>query len=164
MNTKILYINTKSEGIITCPNCDRTQGIKASNWRLPIKLIRVKCQCGNDFHLTLRHRRAYRKKVYLPGKLFQSQSDRQIDDIVITSLSVTGVSFIVRSALSIKIQDVLEIAFTLDDGFGSILREDIVVKRVEGRYVCAKFASQEEYNFALDFYLTPFVLSSPGEY
>jgi hypothetical protein len=43
--------------------------------------------------------------------------------------------------------------FTLDDNLDSTIREQIVVKRVNGRNIGAEFSDQEKYNYELDFYI-----------
>jgi hypothetical protein len=158
MNTKKIYINTDNEGQIVCPSCHKAKTINVANYRNPLKPIRVKCQCGHNFSITLEYRKANRKTVNIPGKLFHKQSSRHIADVVVTSLSIAGVGFELKSHIGIKVvikpDDLYEIAFTLDDNFDSAIREEIVVRRVEGNRIGAEFADQEKYHYELDFYLS----------
>ena len=158
MNTKKIYINPDNEGQIVCPSCKKTKLINVANYRNPEKPIRVKCQCGHNFTITLEYRKCHRKTVNIPGKLFQRQSSRHIAEITVTSLSIAGVGFELKSHIGIKAiikpEDLYEIAFTLDDNFDSAIREEIVVKRVDGNRIGAEFADQEKYHYELDFYLS----------
>jgi hypothetical protein len=98
--------------------------------------------------------------VSMPGKIFLRQSGTPTEDIVITSLSVVGVGFEIKTIREIKAEDVYDIAFTLDDDLDTTVREEIVVKRVDGNYIRAEFADQEKYHYELDFYLTPQLFAS----
>jgi hypothetical protein len=154
MNPWKVYVNRDNEGEVVCPSCRKTKIINVANHRLSQKPIRVKCQCGYSFSITLEYRRYLRKQVNIPGKLFRRQSSTPLEDVVVTSLSVVGVGFEVKSALGIQIEDVYEIVFTLDDDFDSMVREEIVVKRIVDNYIGAEFADQDKYHHDLDFYLS----------
>jgi predicted RNA-binding Zn-ribbon protein involved in translation (DUF1610 family) len=153
METVRVYINRDHEGEIVCPNCGRERTIHVSKHRILKNPVRVKCHCGHSFSVSLEYRRYHRKKVNIPGKLLDPSSKKEIDDVIITSLSVAGVGFEVKSFNYIKVGDVFEIVFTLDDDFGSTIREAIVVRRVDKNSIGAEFCDQDKYNHELDFYI-----------
>ena len=159
MNPWKVYINRENEGEVICPNCGKTKTINVANHRLSQKPIRVKCQCGHSFSIVLEYRRYHRKTVSIAGKIFPRFSNTPLDDVMVTSISVVGVGFEVKSTLNVKIDDVYEIVFTLDDDFESVFREEIAIKRIEGTFIGAEFLDQDKYHHELDFYLSALVFS-----
>jgi hypothetical protein len=154
MSPRKVYINRDSEGEVVCPNCRKAKTINVANQRITQKPIRVKCQCGHSFSIVLEYRRYHRKTVNFPGKIFSRQSGNPLDDILVTSLSVVGIGFEIKSPLGLRLEDAYDIMFTLDDDFASAVREEVIIKRIEGNYIGAEFADQDKYHFELDFYLT----------
>ena len=152
--TKVL-VNADNEGEIICPSCGKRRAIHVSRHRKVKTPIRVKCHCGYTFTISLEYRLYHRKKATLPGKLIDPTSKKAIDDIIVTSISVTGVGFEVKSFNGINVGDVFEIRFTLDDDFASVIHEEIVVKRVKRNIIGAEFCDQDKYHYELDFYLVP---------
>ena len=55
------------------------------------------------------------------------------------------------------------IMFTLDDSSDSTIREEIIVRRVNGKNIGAEFFDQEKYNFELDFYIMSQISSGAPE-
>jgi hypothetical protein len=90
--------------------------------------------------------------VSIPGKLVHLQT-RAETDIVVTSVSVVGVGFELKSAFSLRANDMYQIVFTLDDSSDSTIREEVIIRRVNGKSIGAEFFDQEKYNFELDFYI-----------
>jgi len=78
-----------------------------------------------------------------------------MDNILIKSISVTGIGFETKSLRGIKVGDAFEIAFLLKDSFDSAVRESIVVRRVQGSFIGAEFLEKDKYNYELDFYVMP---------
>jgi hypothetical protein len=153
MKMKKVYINRENEGEILCPNCKKTKFINVSNHRIPKRPLRLRCHCGHSFTILIEYRKHHRKNVNIPGKLFLKQNNTEICNIIITSLSVVGIGFEVKSINTIKINDVYEISFTLDDKLDSMIQEEIIVKRIEGNFIGAEFSDQDKYSYELDFYI-----------
>jgi hypothetical protein len=63
-------------------------------------------------------------------------------------------SFIINNSLNIKSNNIYRTKFQLDDEYGSVICEEIIIKRVDGRFVGAEFYHSDRYNHALDFYIT----------
>jgi hypothetical protein len=147
-----IFVNSANEGDIVCPKCEKTKTIHLSNDRVITKPIRVKCNCGYSFSIVLEYRNYHRKIVNIPGKLFHLQT-RAETDIVVTSVSVVGVGFELKSAFSLRVNDVHQIVFTLDDSTDSTIREEVIIRRINGKNIGAEFFDQEKYNFELDFYI-----------
>jgi hypothetical protein len=150
-----VYMDSENEGEIICPNCENKKIISVANNRIATKPIKVKCRCGYSFSIVLEHRRYQRRNATIPGKLFHADSKKEVDDILIKSISVTGIGFETKSIRGIKVGDTFEIAFLLKESFDSAVRESIVVKRVQGNFIGAEFSDQDKYNYELDFYVMP---------
>jgi len=118
------------------------------------KSLKVKCStCNKTFHVKFDLRKYYRVNVNFPGRIFCFQFEKYIDDITIISLSLGGIGFIINNDLSIKSNDIYIIKFQLDDEYSSVVCEEIIIKRVDGRFVGAEFYHSDRYNHELDFYI-----------
>jgi len=155
--TTRVYLNEKRQGVVTCVHCDVTRTINMSNYTDHSggeKPFKVKCgTCHTIFHITFDHRRYQRTAVNFPGKIFSAQTEKDIGDIIIISLSFGGIRFIINNNLDIKTDTMYAIQFQLDDEQSSVICEEIVIKRVDGCCVGAAFYHSERYNHELDFYL-----------
>jgi hypothetical protein len=148
-----IFIDHNNEGEIVCPKCEKNKTIHVSKDRIPLKPIRVKCNCGYSFSILLEYRKYHRKVVSIPGKLLHRETGDEIAEIVITSVSVVGLGFDLKSAASVTENEVYRVVFTLDDSFESTIQEEIIVTRINGRSIGAEFGDQDKYNYELDFYV-----------
>ena len=148
--TKV-YIGNSNEGKIFCPGCGENKIVTVPN-DLKERVLKITCHCGQSFSILLDYRRHSRKNVNIPGKIFHLNSKQEINNVIITSLSLGGVGFKTQSSESINLDDVIEIEFTLDDKYSTPIREEIVVKRRNGNFVGTEFHDQNSYNCDLDFY------------
>ena len=155
--TTRVYLNENRQGVVTCVHCDVKRAINMSNYTdhyLGKKSLKVKCStCNKTFHIKFDLRKYYRIRINFPGKIFYVQSEKDIDDIIIISLSLGGIGFVISDELSIKRDEIYRIKFQLDDEYSSVVCEEIIIKRVEGRFVGAEFYHSDRYNHELDFYL-----------
>jgi len=118
------------------------------------KSLKVKCStCNKTFNIKFDLRKYYRIKVKFPGKIFYFQSEKDMGDIIIISLSLGGIGFFIIDELSIKRDEIYRIKFQLDDEYSSVVCEEIIIKRVDGRFVGAEFYHSDRYNHELDFYI-----------
>jgi PilZ domain len=152
-----IYLNEDRQGVVTCVHCGVTRTINMSNYTddcLGKRSLKVKCSiCNKIFHIKFDLRKYPRLDVNFPGKLCYHRAEKAIDDITIISLSFGGVHFIINSDLKIKDGDIYLINFQLDDEYCSVICEEILIKRVDGRLVGAEFYQSDKYNHALDFYI-----------
>jgi hypothetical protein len=103
----------------------------------------------------MENRKYHRKSVNIPGKLLDVDSKEEIAEIRVTSLSVDGFGFVMVSQCDIRIDDVFEITFKLDEIVNIDVSEKIIVKRADDYHIGAEFYEKGKYSFELDFYLTP---------
>lgn len=157
METTRVYLDENRQGVVTCVHCDVKCAINMANYtdqHIGEKSATVTCcACNKNFHIKFDFRRYHRINVNIPGKVFYAYTGKEIDDITITSLSVGGVGFIINNNLDIKTGDIYEVKFHLDDESSSIICEEIVIKRVDGRCIGAEFYHSHRYNHELDFYI-----------
>ena len=118
------------------------------------KSLKVKCKCSHVAEIICEFRKFPRVKVNLKGKLLHLFTQEALADVTVDSLSLGGIGFSLHSALTVHKGDVFELIFTLDNAGQSMLREEIVVKRIQGNTIGVKFRDKEKYNHELDFYIT----------
>ena len=82
-----------------------------------------------------------------------------VEPIMVTSLSATGLGFITMPTVPVCVGDKYEVVFVLDDADESLLFEEIVITRVRGTRVGAAFSPSHYTNDDLMF----FVMSEMGE-
>ena len=83
----------------------------------------------------------------------------EVEPIMVTSLSVTGLSFITLPTVPVSVGEKYEVVFVLDDADESVLFEEIVITRVRGVRAGAAFAPSHYANDDLMF----FVMSEMAE-
>src|SRR5262249_17936788 len=118
------------------------------------RALKLECNaCDRMFQVQFDFRRYHRININIPGNIFHTCTGKEIDDITITSLSVGGVGFVINNDLEAKSGDIYEIKFQLDDEYNSVICEEIVIKRVDSRFVGAEFYPSDRYSHELDFYI-----------
>lgn len=118
------------------------------------KSLKVKCKCSHVAEIICEFRKFPRVKVNLKGTLFNLLSREELGDVTIDSLSLGGIGFFLHSALTVRKGEVFELVFALDDAAQTVLREEIVVKRVQGNAIGVEFRDKDTYNYDLDFYIS----------
>lgn len=151
-----VYLNAKRCGAVTCPKCGVTRAVNLAHYKgeLGGKVLKVKCAtCATVVHVRFDFRRHHRVAVRLPGSLLQCGTKHVLASLTITSLSVSGVGFALRTPLPIKAGEHYDVVFFLDDANHTLIFETTVIRRVEDREVGAEFCLEDSYHSALDFYL-----------
>jgi c-di-GMP-binding flagellar brake protein YcgR len=156
--TTRIYLNEHRQGVVTCVHCGVKHTINMSNYtddHLGEKSLKVKCSmCKKTFYIKFDLRKYHRININISGKIFCSQSEKEISDITIISLSLGGIGFFVKEDLNIKNNGIYIIKFQLDDEHVSVICEEIIIRRVDGSFVGAEFYHSDKYNHELDFYIT----------
>jgi hypothetical protein len=150
-----VYLNPNKEGVVTCPHCSLGKMVNMSNYPdyFGGKSLKISCKrCRAAFYVKFDHRQHSRITVDIPGKLLQSMHMTTEKNIVITSLSVTGIGFIVSDAANVNVDDILTIRFHLDDGDRSVIEEQVTVRRISGAFIGAEYCN-DAYRHELDFYV-----------
>ena len=154
-NTRV-YLNANREGTITCLACGVKRSINMSKYGddLGGKTLKAQCRaCTAVFRATFDFRRHCRVHVHLPGRLLQLRTREEVEPIVVTSLSVTGLGFVTAPGASVRVGDKYEVVFMLDDEDQSVLFEEIVITRGHGTRVGAAFSPSHYANHDLIFFM-----------
>jgi hypothetical protein len=160
MITKIIpqiqkvYIDTNSEGTITCPSCEKSKRANFAKQRDLRDIFRVKCGCGCAFGIIIDQRKYYRKKLKTNGNYTVSET-HESGSIIVEDLSFTGIGFQTRRPHKLLPGDMIEVRFVLDDERKSEVCKQAVVRRIREQFVGAEFVNDKAYDKALGFYLLP---------
>ncbi len=151
-----VYLDANREGTITCLACGVKRSINMNQHGDGIggKTLNAQCRaCAAVFRATFDFRRHCRVHVHLPGRLLQLRTREEVEPIVVTSLSVTGLAFVTAPGASVGMGDKYEVVFVLDDGDQSVLFEEIVITRVRGTRIGAVFSPSYYANHDLIFFV-----------
>jgi len=162
VDVKKIYANNADTGILVCDQCGLTKSINVANLKNVKKPIKVTCQCGSIFFITIETRKYYRKKTNLHGECSIVRHDihkgmekwrMTVDDI-----SRSGIGFRTQSTHSIQAGDLIRVTFTLDNDKKSEITKNAIARRVDGYFIGAAFVDADAYteaNRMLGFYLMP---------
>jgi len=159
LKTTRVYLDAQRRGVIACVQCGTHTPMRISPEAGAVsgKTVKVQCRvCQSKFYVRFDSRRHHRRKTMLPGTLCPRGAGEALGAITVTSLSAGGLCFLMAQPFPIQPGEAYEIVFVLNDKDQSILREGIIIQRLEGLMVGAAFSSDEQYNYALDFYLGAF--------
>lgn len=158
MNTaktaKKLYKNKDDEVTISCPHCGHGKAISVTKFKKLFTPIKVKCVCQAAFYISIESREYYRKAVNLHGTYFHHRS-KNFDYIYIENLSLSGIGFKTNLKSDLRIDDIIEIKFTLDNDKQTEICKTGIVKRVTERSVGVEFCDKSAHSAELGFYLMP---------
>ena len=165
------------EGVITCPQCHKRQKKAFASFRGLAPHLRVNCGCGARFRILLEmasgqhayqtvpicwqgaEMRTYcRTRTQLPGT-YTKLSTRLSGQIMVVNLSFSGIGFVATMPSSLRVGDLLELRFRLDNPQQSVLCKRAEVKHVYGRTIGAIFCHLNAYEKDLGLYLK----DAPGE-
>lgn len=159
------------EGFITCPECHKRQKKSFASFLGLAPQLRVKCGCGARFRVLLEiasgqntrnqlpvfwkgaeMRTYYRKRTELPGT-YTTLPPRFCGQIIVVNLSFSGISFVTTTLPPLRVGDLLELRFRLDNPQQSVLCKRAEVKYVHGKTIGAVFCHLNAYEKDMRFYL-----------
>ena len=142
-----LFLTQDNKATIACPACERSRIIDASPYMALSRIvrIRVKCPCGHAYTTQLERRRFFRKSVQLHGEYCQAPGGRHVGKgaLAILDLSRTGVKMRLGDDKALRIGDRIVVEFQLDDRKRSKVRQETVVRRIDGADLGAEFTSTD---------------------
>ena len=151
---KKLYKNHNNEVTISCPHCAHSKTISVTKFKKLFTPIKVKCVCQASFYISIESREYYRKAVKLHGTYLHHRS-KNFDYIYIENLSLSGIGFKTSMKNHLRVDDIIQIKFTLDNNKQTEICKTGVVKRVNERLVGAEFCDMSTHSAELGFYLMP---------
>lgn len=135
------YVDENNQARIICNKCGLNKNLDVTKFKDTHKKLKARCKCGEGFRLTLDFRKHYRKKVQLAGECFiQEKGER--DDILIIDVSMSGINFTTFKPHNFSIDDTVELKFTFDNPMRTKVREQVKIKRINGRNVGAQYINQ----------------------
>jgi hypothetical protein len=149
-----VYLNSSQEGVVICPRCSLEKTINMAHYQgyFGGKSLNIRCKrCKASFHAELDYRQHPRIKVNIPGKLLVNDLSTE-KDVIVNSLSVSGIGFIIIDMQKINIEDIFVIQFQLGDKDRSFINEKITVRRINEDFVGAEYCD-DAYRHELDFYV-----------
>ena len=154
------YVSDDGTTVLKCPFCNHARTVSVAMLREKKKVIKVKCSCQKSYSVNLELRKMFRKYTSLRGKYINhsQQDDRGVliqGKIIVRDISMGGIGFETIGKCTIEKDDELEVTFTLDDKYSSVIKKRVEVKIVRNKYVGCEFAHSTEYDKALGFYLLP---------
>jgi hypothetical protein len=162
MQTQTIYTNLSEPVTLSCEQCGRRKALQAAIVKDLPQPLKVRCPCGATFEVNIIIRQLYRKKTRLLGTYVKHypQTNKILEQgkMIVEDLSRTGLGFSTMNKHTIEVDDVLVVAFTLDDARKTDIRKAVRVRRIDDRLIGAEFFDHDAYtetNRILGFYLMP---------
>lgn len=160
MDVKKIYSPDNATATLICEQCGKTRVINIA--AVKSNPQKVRCSCSHEFFISIEVRKFYRKHTRLPGEyvnLSEKTSHRPDKHrMIVENVSRGGVGFRTERPHHLRVQDMLQVTFHLDDAKGSEITKRAVVRRAEDYAVGAEFLDLDttsDSNRALGFYLMP---------
>ena len=147
-----IFVDNNNRATVICHSCGHSKQFDVTKFRNLNKTLRCRCKCGKSFFCTLEFRQYFRKKTKLRGH-FTFLKDCFKHKIFVNDLSHKGINFSMLSVCDIKIGDMLEVTFTLDDTNKTVIRKQVEVKSVRAQIIGGCFTDTQSYDKGLRFYL-----------
>ena len=154
---KTVYISPKNQATFTCPKCETTKTVDVSRYAIMDQTVKVKskCVCGHTWTSVLEKRKQYRKGGSLPGTYKHIVAGNPLNKgtMTVIDLSAGGLKLKLSASLDLRKDDRLYVEFHLDDNRHTLIKKNVLVKNVDGRYVGTAFSRSDADDPALGFYL-----------
>ena len=147
-----IFVDKSNRATVICPSCGHSKQFDMTKFSNINKTLRGRCKCGESFLCTLEFRQDFRKQTKLSGH-FAFLGDCCQHKVFVKDISRQGVGFLMLSVCDIKIGDMLEVTFTLDDTNKTVIRKQVEVKSIHDRFIGCQFAGPKWYDKELGFYL-----------
>jgi hypothetical protein len=108
-----------------------------------------------SYSVKLVHRKMYRKSTNLKGSYINLSLNNELGMMIVKDVSMGGIGFEVVGGNRIIKEHELMVTFTLDDTHSSVIKKQVVVRNVRGKFVGSEFLHTHEYDKALGFYMRP---------
>jgi len=156
-----VYIASNQMVTFTCPECQHPRVVSLSEHKELEKAVKVRVtckRCGHKYPVTIERRRQYRKTVNLPGTYTHLVNGRLRGKgyMTVVDLSRTGLKIKLNDKGAFAIGDKLMIEFNLDDANHSLVKKEVVIKKIDKAELGVAFLSMHPSNpsdKALGFYM-----------
>lgn len=154
------FITRDNKVTFSCPQCKGIRTVDVTQYKTLEKAVKIKvhCPCGHDYPVMLERRKQYRKAVSLPGTFTHMLNHRPAGKgtMVVKDVSRHGLQMRVNNSHHMKVGDLLEVDFKLDDNKRSPIHKEVVIRKIVGYDLGTQFTSIDAGNAsdkAIGFYL-----------
>lgn len=156
MDQKV-FISTNNTATFVCPQCGNVTTTNVSKYASIEQKVTVKCRCncGNNFKVSLEKRRQYRKSTDLPGVYYHRLDNGDIGkgNMRVVDISSNGFKLKLSVPQNFTIGETLKVEFHLDDSRRTHIEKEVIVRNVKTNLVGTSFAITEGDDPHLGFYL-----------
>jgi hypothetical protein len=150
MPVKKISLNEQGHGVLVCEQCGKTKVAHLAEVQHLGKLLKIKCSCGHSFFIRLETRRFFRKNTHLPGVYAKTNGARgtmrEQGPMTVEDLSRTGLRLRLTRSHTLRVHDIIEVRFTLDNAQHSAVRKQARVVWVDGSSVGAAWLDSDVFN------------------
>ena len=155
MDPQKAFVREDGTTVLKCPFCRHARTVSVTKIKDKKKVIKVKCSCQKSYSVSLELRKMYRKATSLNGRYVNQSQGNETGVMIVKDVSMGGLGFEAVGACNIKVEDELEVTFTLDDTHASVIKKLVVVRIVRNKFVGCEYVHAHEYDKSLGFYLLP---------
>jgi PilZ domain len=150
MQVKKIALNEQGQGVLVCEQCGKTKVAHLADRQHLGKLLKIKCSCGHSFYISIETRKFYRKQTHLPGEYAKTSGDRvtrrEKGHMTVENVSRTGLKLRLTRLHTLRVHDVIEVHFTLDNAQHSAVRKQARIMWVDGSCVGAAWLDSDVFN------------------
>jgi len=131
------FVTSQKQATIRCPECGVTKTFDVTQLNRSSSRFKVTCKCGETFRAAIEFRKHYRKTVKLAGTYTHLNSPKR-GDMMVVNLSMMGLGFTTSTPHGLKVGDVLDVFFRLDNRLRSEIRLKVVIRNTRDLFVGAE--------------------------
>lgn len=156
-----LFIDSDNSVTLSCPVCNKSRVVDASRYIDRDRAVRIqaKCSCGHSYPVILERRRQHRKSVLLSGT-FTCDPSRASGmsapcrgAMTVIDISRGGVRLRFNPMPDLRIGDMINVEFTLNDARQTRIIRDVLIQNVAPPFAGAKFYRRHHLDNEIGFYL-----------
>lgn len=154
METVRVHVNRDNYIAFSCPHCSKPYRISVANFKNNKHEVITRCSCEKRFEIELNFRRFYRKSVQIEGEVMNLSTAQNIwFSITVLNLSMSGLRFRLKDPATIKLDDLLQVKFTLDDQRADLIDKEVIVRDIRKNIYGCEFNNLAYEEKELGFYL-----------
>ncbi len=153
--TQKIFMTKNMEAVFNCPECGNEKKMDVAKFTHVDKEIKLKvtCKCSHVFPIILERRKHVRREVNLSGTLIKGSKKYPIQVI---DISRQGLKICMEEIMNLKLgdsklpdlnlDDKVIIDFILDDAGKSRVSKEVIVKKIDNKYIGVIFLSDVHYD------------------
>jgi hypothetical protein len=150
---RAFFVGDAGTANIVCSKCGFLRTVDPNENPMLRKTFGFNCKCGETFACRIDERKNYRKPTKLRGKYVNRKTSSKYS-MMVENISLSGIAITVDKDHDLRLGDILDLAFTLNDEQRSEIRNAVCIKRIAHQNIGCKFINdQQAYSKKLGFYL-----------